>query len=323
MNTLTDNISKKIRHPVKKRKPNKFAGKKTPLEMASGIMKIFLIVALGIYCVSLLFPLYWLLINSFKTLPDYMLYPFSWPRQFVMDNYKSVFSVLVADFKAKNGANVVYGLPQMATYSLIYTFSASFICVAAHACVAYIIAKYKFWGRNFLFSLGIVIMIVPIVGSLPSAMVIRKALGIYNNMLLLLLTSQSTPFSGIYFLLLYAAFKGISDSYSEAAQIDGAGHFTVMFKIMLPMVLSSCAVIFVLVFLGQWNDYNTFLIWLPSYPSLSVGLYLFEQGATKNGRVGMPSILASFVVVIIPTTILYFAAQNIIMSKFTVGGMKG
>lgn len=282
-----------------------------------------LAVLLFIYCLSLLLPIFWMLTSSVKTYQDYLLHPFQMPREYTFDSYKEVFSVLKATFKAKDGSNIVYGLYPMAVYSIIYTFSFSFIHVFVYALVAYVIARYKFPGRDFLFSLGIVVMIVPIVGSLPSAMYVRKIIGTYNNMFLTLVTSPCTAFSGLHFLLFYAAFKNIPKSYSEAVFIDGGGHYAALFKVIFPMIIPSCVAVFVLVFLACWNDYNTFIMWLPSYPSLSVGLYLFEQGTTKGGRVSMPTILAAFVVVIIPTCILYLSTQGILMSKFTVGGLKG
>lgn len=284
---------------------------------------IFFIALLVIYCFSLLLPIFWMLINSFKGYQDYLLHPFQFPQKWLFSNYTEVFDVLKAPFQTKEGDNVQYGLFPMAVYSIIYTFSFSFLNVLAFALVAYVIARYKFPGRQFLFSLGIVVMIVPIVGSLPSTMYIRQKLGIYNNMFLTIITSPASAFSGLYFLLFYAAFKNIPMSYSEAVFIDGGGHYTALFRVILPIVVPSCVAVFVLIFLGCWNDYNTFLLWLPSYPSLSIGLYLFEQGATTGGRVGMPVILAAFVVVMIPTCVLYLATQGILTSKFSVGGLKG
>lgn len=293
------------------------------LRIISNIVTITLLVVLIIYCLTLLVPIFWMLINSFKTLPDYLLHPFQLPEKFTFDTYKEVFSILKADFISKEGAKITYGLWPMAFYSIIYTFGYSVFYVLVTAIVAYVIARYKFPGRNFIYSLGIIVMIVPIIGSMPSAMYIYRKLGIYNNMLALILISPSTAFSGTYFLLFYAALKGIPDTYSEAAFIDGAKHFTVMWRVIMPLIVPSMVAVFVLVFLGTWNDYNTFLVWLPSYPSLSVGLYLFEQGTTKAGSVGMPTILASFVVVIVPTVILYVSTQGILMSKLNVGGLKG
>lgn len=284
--------------------------------------EIFLLVFLIVYCISLLIPLTWMLIASFKSFDDYILNTFSLPKQWKFSNYLEVFDVFKVQYKGKNGGRVTYGFMSMTFYSIIWTFGCSLIHVAITSMCAYALSGFQFKGRQFLYNLGIVVMIVPIVGSMPSALILREQLGIRNNMLLLLLTSESCAFSGLHFLLLYAAFKGISTTYREAVYIDGGNNYTAFFKVILPMILPSMVAVFVLKFLATWTDYNTFLIWLPSYPSLSVGMYLFEQSATKKG-VTMPVVLATFVVVIIPTTALYLCTQNILMSKFTVGGLKG
>lgn len=278
---------------------------------------------LVVYCLSLLFPLYWLIMSSLKSYEDYLLHPFQFPQEWVFRNYADVFEFFRVSFKAKDGTNILYGLFPMALYSVIYTFGYSFIQVFVTALVAYVIARYQFIGRNFIYSLGIVVMIVPIVGSLPSAMYLRRVMGVYNNMFLHIITSPSTAFSGLYFLLFYAAFRNVPQSFSEAVFLDGGGHYTALFRVVLPMVVPSCVAVFVLYFLASWNDYNTFIMWLPSYPSLSVGLYLFERSALYSGKVTTPVILASFVVVIIPTCTLYLGTQGILMKKFMVGGLKG
>ena len=82
--------------------------------------------------------------------------------------------------------------------------------------------EYEFIGRKFYFSLGIVIMILPIVGSMPSAMQINKALGVYDNLFLNIITSPVGCFSGTNFLLMYGAFKSLPWDYAEAANLPRA-----------------------------------------------------------------------------------------------------
>ena len=91
----------------------------------------------------------------------------------------------------------------------------------------------------------------------------------------------------------------------------------------LPMILPTDMVIFVLSFLGSWNDYQTFMIWLPSTPNLAYGLYMFQGISRKLYKASTVEIMAGFSLVIIPTVILYVSSQKLILSKFTVGGLKG
>ena len=285
------------------------------------VFKYVIITILAAYCVSLLIPLIWMLYTSFKDGISYYTDTYGLPEVWNFKNYVNVWELLSVKVLTTRGV-VVFDIYSMIGTSFFWSTSVSFLNVFVTTMVAYVISKYKFRFGSFLYALGIFVMITPIVGSLPTAMLMRKALGIYNNMLFTIFISPSRSFSGLHFLLLYAAFKRLSWSYAEAAFIDGANHYSVFFKIMLPMMLPTCTVLFVLNFLAVWNDYMSFLIWLPSYANLAYGIYIFQIDAASYGAT-MPDILAGFVVVMIPTIALYAVSQKLIMSKFTVGGLKG
>ena len=163
-------------------------------------------------------------------------------------------------------------------------------------------------------------MIIPILGSLPAKLTMLKDLGIYNNMLLYILT-QNGAF-GFNFLLLCGTCKGLSQSYSEAAFIDGAGHLQVMLKIMFPMMLPTMAMLYILAFVGSWNTYTPFLFFLPKFPNLFLGMYRFQNEASINYST-MPEILAGLLTVAVPSAILYLCSQRLLLSNFIVGGLKG
>ena len=165
-------------------------------------------------------------------------------------------------------------------------------------------------------------MIIPIVGNLPAAMDVRKnIIPTWDNMFLTIITGPTTVFSGFNFLLLYGAFKSMPWDYAESVFLDGGGNFTALFKIYLPMVLPTSTVIFVLAFLGAWNDYSTFMLWLPSSPNLAYGLYMLR--ANSQVSLSTPALMAGFTLIVIPTVILYAASQKLIMSRFNIGGLKG
>lgn len=296
--------------------------KRTPIEIISKIVMIIFIVVCFVYCVSLFIPLIWMLMNSFKGYVEYYIRPsYMFPQEFVWENYSYVLSKLTVTLSTQKG-RITYGLGDMLVNSVIWAAVNPIIYVALTTMCAYVIAKYEFRGRNFLFSLGIIVMILPIIGSMGAAMQLKKVLGIYDNMVLTMLTSTTCAFSGTNFLIVYAAFKGIPWAYAESVFMDGGGHFRAFFQVMLPLVSPTLVVLLVLGFIGGWNSYEIFLIWLPSYANLAYGMYYFQSNASLTGAT-VPQILAGFVVVSIPTAILYLTSQNLIMSKFTIGGLKG
>ena len=158
---------------------------------------------------------------------------------------------------------------------------------------------------------------------MASALIVKKELGVYNNMLMTLLTSPSVAFSGMNFLMMYAAFKSVSWEYAEAVFIDGGGHLRVFLSIMFPMVLPNFWVLVLLSVISSWNDYTTFLYWLPSYANIAIGVYKFQYTARIELGTTMPQILACFVIVSVPIVILYISFQKIITANFMVGGLKG
>ncbi len=285
----------------------------------SKVIIIFSFVLLVILSLCLFIPFIWLILSSFKTVVDYELYAFSIPSKWNFSNYADVFKLLKARVTLSH-AVVEYGFVEMILYSFAIAASKSVMAVFMPALAAYVVSKYNFKIKSILYMISIFVMIIPIVGSLPSQMVIYKSLGIYDNLIpFILLTTGSF---GYNFLLLFASFKGVSWSYAESAFIDGASHIKVMFKIMFPLMMPVFSTLFVLAFVANWNDYMITVTWLPSYPNLAYGMYKFQADATKNA-IGMPTILAGFVVVMIPTIILYTASQRMILKNLTMGGLKG
>jgi len=79
----------------------------------------------------------------------------------------------------------------------------------------------------------------------------------------------------------------------------------------------------ILGFIGAWNDYSSFMLWMPSTPNLAYGLYLFQQNASNVSNSNVCEVMAGFSIVIIPTIVIYFACHRLISSNFMIGGIKG
>lgn len=276
-----------------------------------------------VYCISLIIPLAWSLMTAFKTPGDYILNSFGFPRVEKFGLAPENFINVLKRFELRQGSRL-YGLVDMLFNSVIYAIVPSLNNVFWMTVVAYVMARYKFWGNKALYNLGLVVMLIPIVGNMASTMIVKKAMGLYDNMYVSILIPPATAFSGMNFLILFGVLKGIPFAYSEAAEIDGASRYAIMFKIILPMVLPTCATLFVLDFITQWNAYESFLIWYPSTPNIAYGMYTFQNNASQgSGAATVPEILAGFIMCMIPSSILYLSTQKLIQSKFTVGGLKG
>jgi ABC-type glycerol-3-phosphate transport system permease component len=207
----------------------------------------------------------------------------------------------------------------MLTNSFILASAKPFFGLLSVILCSYVVAKYDFAIRKLLYNINIFVMVIPIVGSLANTLLIYKDLHIYNNLWMYIILPGG-PF-GFNFLLLYGAFKRIPDSYSEAVFLDGGGHFTVLFSVIIPMMMPTFVALYILAFIGGWNDYSASLIYLPSTPTLAYGLYVFQYDAAKY-EATLPEILAGFAICSIPSVVLFCGFQNIITKSLTIGGLK-
>ena len=244
--------------------------------------------------------------------------PFGLPDIWFPTNYPEAFNMLKIE-AMKGGKKVIYDIWSMTGVSLFYSIGRALIGIFWPMMTAYVVSRYNFRGKHFLYVVNLFVMTVPVVGTLPASLRIYKFFNLYDNLIgYTLITGM--PF-GFAFILFYGAFKSISKSYSEAATIDGAGHWAILLKIMLPMMMPTYFAQVLLAFIGHWNDYMVIITWLPSSANLAFGMYMFQNEAARNG-VGMPHILAGFVIVAIPTSILWLVSQKLITSKIMVGGLK-
>lgn len=291
--------------------------KKTKMSRKMDAFEIVLYVIVTIYCLSMIYVLLFGLINSLKDATDYEWNnPFGLPSKefgWHFDNYAKV----LTEFKVFTlGGNEVY-LMQMFFNSLFYAVFMSLFCMATQIITAYAIAKYDFRFKSVLYGVAVVVMLLPIIGSLASEVQMAEAFNFRNNLIGVCIMKCKYP--GLYFLVFYATFKGLSWTYAEAAQIDGAGHFKIFIEIMLPLIRSTVFAVFILLFIEYWNDYYTPMVFLPESPTMSYGLFLFQT----DNKASTPVQLASCLMACLPILVVFVAFKDKIMSNVTMGGIKG
>ena len=284
------------------------------------IFPLIFFVLLLVYCISLLIPMAWALMSSLKTRLDFRMDPLGFPTSFAWENYVSAFNALYIQVSAGAGVRNVY-LLEMFGYTLAYAVGATIAATLAHMVVAYICAKYtRFKITKVLYSIVIVTMILPIVGSLPSEMQVVRTLGLYNNILGAWI--MKATFLGTHFLIFYATFKGISWEYAEAAFMDGASHARVMFQIMFPLAKTTVSAIALLSFIGFWNDANMSMIYMPDIPTVAYGLFRFPFSTGQESS-SITVQLAGCTIVMFPIFVLYMCFKKQLIGNIAIGGIKG
>ena len=135
------------------------------------------------------------------------------------------------------------------------------------AAFAYVLNKYTFRGRGFLYGIALFMVSVPIGASMVSTYRLIYALNLDNSMLILVTAANVY---GMNLILTYAYWANISWTYAEAAQMDGAGFYYTYFKIMRPQVLPLMFTLGLLAFITKWNDYMSPLLYLPDRSANSI-----------------------------------------------------
>lgn len=278
------------------------------------------VIILVIYTVSLLLPLSWAMISSLKTRIDFHLNPLGLPAQYMFTNYFNAYKELYITIESGRGTREVY-LFEMIYNSLRYSIGTTFIDQIVTASVAYVCAKYPSFISRLIYKINIVTLILPIVGNLASALMIAKFFGWYDNMYGVWFTSGFSV-TGTSLLIYYAVFKNLSWEYAEAAFLDGANHFKVLYKIMIPLIMPTMLALSLRSFIGTWNDWQGPMIWLPSSPTIAFGLYSF-QFSTSTIASSTPMQLAGCSIVIFPMLVLFIAFKNKMIGSISFGGLKG
>lgn len=237
---------------------------------------------------------------------------FSWPKEASFDSFKNSFSELASINSGRDSFLTI-------TWNSIWrTTIYDFLSILTSSMVCYVLVFYRSKVTKFIYNLGIFVSILPLYGSAGATFRLYTQIGFINNPIALV---TSIGLFGGYFFYMYSFYKTLSWEYAEAAFIDGASHYTVFFKIMLPMALPSVAALFVMNFIASWNDYESTILYMSEYPNLAYSVFALD--AIGNYTPNYPAYLAGVLVSLLPIVILFLIFQNTIMEKVHLGGLKG
>jgi len=281
------------------------------IKKRSGEIVLFAIVFLifVIYAVMLFYPLIWGLLSSFKSVKDYNNSPFSFPSVWHFENYIEAIKTISDDGMS---------FTQMLWNSVWFAVGSAIIHMEFTSAYAYVLNKYNFRGRKFLYGLCLFMMAVPIGASFVSTYRLMHNLHLTNSYLILL---TSINVYGMKLILCYSYYNNISNAYVEAAQIDGANFYTIYFKAMRPQATPILLTLMVLEFIEKWNDYMGPLLYLSKMPTLATGLYRYQSIVEWSGN--YPVLFAGIFICTLPLFIIFIFFSNKLMDNISVGGLKG
>jgi multiple sugar transport system permease protein len=264
----------------------------------SRLAKIIIYALLVLGAIFLVYPFFFMVMNSFKPGPEILHSPTSLPRNFTLSGYEGVFERLNMFLLYRN--------------SLILAVSITVLNTFLSTLAAYAIAKIPFPGRDRIFGFMLATMMIPGVLFLIPTYVMIYRLGWVGQFHALIIPSAVT----VYNIFLMRQFiVGIPDEILEASRLDGASDLLIFFRIILPLARPALATVAILNFIGSWNDFLGPLLYLnhPNTWTVQLGLYQFKTSIPGENA---QEIWAATTLITAPLVLVYFFMQDQFMKAF-------
>lgn len=254
---------------------------------------------------AMLFPFAWMVSTSFKA--DVELFvtpPRLIPDPFVPENYQRV--------------GDTFPLGQFIANSLVVAVVSTALQLITSAMAAYAFARLRFRGRDPLFLLYLATLMVPLQVTIVPLFIEMRLLNLVNSYPALILPTIASAFGTF---LLRQAYLTLPRELEEAAFMEGAGHWTVFRRIVLPLSRPALATFGIFAFMASWNAF----LW-PLVVTSSEDLMTLPVGLSNlHGRyeTAWNLVMAGATVSVIPILIVYVLAQRHVIRGFAFSGLKG
>ncbi len=269
--------------------------------VTSGISFAFKLFMLVLF----LFPFYWLIITSFKTYGESIVFPPTLiPRNFTLAAFEQVFSRLNLWNYLKN--------------SIIVTLSVIIIQTLVGVPAAYALARYSFRGKGVMLALVMAAFMVPTQITFITVYIMMSKLRWLNTLL-----PQIVPFgaSAYGIFLLRQAFMQVPADIIEAARLDNASELKIITRIMLPAARSSLMTVSLFSFVGSWNSYFWPLVMSNSEKVRPLTLAI-ERLKDQDAGINWPVIMAGNMIMVLPVLVIFLLLSNKIISAVGYRGIK-
>lgn len=285
------------------------------------VVQIILFTLLLLYAVSMLYVIFYAGITSIKPHRDFDVNQnyLGFPERIDWSNYEVVFKNFYIDDPIYPWVRI--GFWEQLLYTILYAGVGCLLTAIAPLLMAYACVKFNYKFNAVISVVVIVTMITPIVGASTSMVAVLHQFNLYNT--IFGVYCEKFIFTNMYFLIYSGILTNIPKSFCEAAEIDGASEFTVLTRIMLPMVKNVFWTIALIYFISYWNDYQTPLLYMPSYPTLSYGVYNMTVNTSASMGLNYKTVqMAASVTLIAPILVLFVIFKEKIMGNLTMGGEK-
>lgn len=266
-------------------------------------------VVLGLGLLYILFPFYWMIVNSLKPAAELFSLPLSyWPRQVTFDNYRAVLA---------DGSFV-----RSIVNSVIVAGGATVLSLGLSSMAAYALARYRFPGKQATLYAILGMSTFPQIAVLGGLFMLARTLGIYNTYWALILSYMifTLPFC---VWVLTSFIKEIPDTLDEASTIDGASPWQCLWKVIIPLAGPGLVATGLLSFINAWNEFLFALTLTADNSARTVPVAVALFSGQSEHELPWGKITAASTVVTVPVVILALLFQKRIVEGLTSGAVKG
>jgi ABC-type glycerol-3-phosphate transport system permease component len=275
---------------------------------ASGLKNLRSHILLLVFSLIMIYPVFWWIGASLKTVTD-MKSASIWPTTIIWENYTKGWT-----FSAKYSFTTFY------INTLVMEFWNVLGAVLSSAVVAFGFARLKFKLRSFWFSVLLLTLMLPGQVTIVPQYIMFNNWGFVNSYIPLILPHFFG--GGAFFVFLVVQFiRGIPRELDEAAKIDGASVYKTFSHVIFPLIKPALVSVAIFTFIWSWDDFFGQVLYLSSIDNYTVGLALrmfIDQFEIQWGQLLAMSLLS-----IIPSVILFIAAQKHFVEGIATTGIKG
>ena len=281
--------------------------KKSPLQ-------VLCYVFLSIWALSTIYPILWVIQNSFKAKDRILADSFALPLGdlFTTANYRKAFSNLNIVGAYKN--------------SLFISGVVCITVVLLAGMAAYAFSRYRFKGVGMLYSLVVASMMFPVYATIIPVYSMETAWGITNTKswiltMLSVILPQIAGNLAFAIIVLTGYIKGLPIELEEAAYMEGCSAFGIFFRVIMPLTKPSFATVAIFSFLWSYNDLFTQMFFLRRPEMRAITRLLNELTSQEGTNYGLMA--AAVTLVVVPVIIVYIFLQKYIIKGMTAGAIKG
>lgn len=282
------------------------------LTIGGWLAEVIKYVTLVMLAITFVLPFYWMVSSALKNDSQIYVVPPTWiPNPAFWENFANAWSSQPFN---------LYVINTVVRYAVPYTIGT----VLSSAIVAYGFSRIKWPGRETLFYLCLGTMMVPFQVQMVPLFMIFKQFGWINSFLPLVVPAF---FGSPYFIfMLRQFFMTIPAELSDAARIDGASEWDILFRVVLPLSRPALTVVALFAFIGAWNDYLGPLIYIHENDMLVLaqGVHNMSRAFAFNSTIAnaYPYLMAVSTIVVIPIVTLFFFGQRMFIEGISMTGIK-